>query len=135
MASAQARRLMPDALMGGYLERVTVALVGGVRPRGGLAPVSALERRHPGVSGHLGVYGGEIDAVGERERLPEDLGAANDEYFLVGTAGGYSFLQRVRDHGARHPVAALARHDHRGAAGQQPPDRLPGLASHDDVMP
>src|SRR5687767_15871436 len=97
MASAQARRLMPDALMGGYLERVTVALVGGVRPRGGLAPVGALERRHPGVSGHLGVYGGEIDAVGERERLPEDLGARSEERRVGKECGSRGSREREQE--------------------------------------
>lgn len=75
----------------------------------------------------------EVEPPGQRQRLGVDLRPADDEHLLVLGKECDGLLQRVHDRAARNR-SLLPRDDDVGAVGKRTPERLPGLAAHDDRM-
>ena len=75
----------------------------------------------------------EVEAVGHRQGLGVDLRPADHEHLLVLRKQPHGLLQRMHDRAAGN-LDILARDDDIGAVGQRPPERLEGLAAHDDGM-
>lgn len=90
--------------------------------------------REPGVALGFDVDFGQIQAVGERDGLGVEVGAADEEDFVGGRTQGDGGGNGGGDHAAVLAVIGVAGDDDVGAPGQRAAERFEGLAAHEDGM-
>src|SRR5690606_13582829 len=126
------RESVPTSILD-EVEIVLVVLVGEVRFAPILAEAQRIDLGEVGIAFYVGPDFGDHQAVGLPDQLTVEVGAADDEDARAGGRAQCG-LRAGEYFGAGRRIAGVAADDQVAPPGKRPPERLPGLATHQQCV-